>query len=448
MRDHAWLRGDFYGRAVRAIAETHPDVVGFTSMAVESHVCLELARRLKQADAGVVTVLGGPHFTSIAREVLELYPWIDFVVMGEGEAATRSLAGSLRGTSGMASITNVARRATGNGQVTFTRRLKPEASLDDLPFPAYHLVDLEDYFAVNPSRLLCYEHGRGCIFRCSFCYSPVQWGQGGQAKGIERVVGEVARLRDLGARHLFFVQDNFLNNVAAAKALCRALAEARTGVTWNCYATLPQLTPDVLDLLADAGCTEVFVGVDAVSPGAQRSFAKHFFKGWAPLEARLRACLDRGIGVTCAFMIDSPEEGHADTDAALTTAVLTSALGCFFRLNTLTLYNGTASFLAMQDRPKAYTEVKPRLLLDTAPVVQDNPYAREWPEIFPFHYTFMPVPLYHRFSTAMLIAFHLFLAFPRTLAQYALTDGGSLWQLLDGLAARVGDLGLVHPPQR
>ncbi len=44
LRDRSWSRGDFYHRALSSIADTNPDVVGFTSMVVESHVCLEMAK--------------------------------------------------------------------------------------------------------------------------------------------------------------------------------------------------------------------------------------------------------------------------------------------------------------------------------------------------------------------------------------------------------------------
>src|SRR6185295_19894686 len=90
IEEPTWL-GDFYDNATRWIAESNPDVVGFTSMAVESHVCLELARRIKREDPWIITVLGGPHFSAIAREVLELCPFIDYVVTGEGEDALRVL---------------------------------------------------------------------------------------------------------------------------------------------------------------------------------------------------------------------------------------------------------------------------------------------------------------------------------------------------------------------
>lgn len=438
MRDHEWVQDDFYAKAEKSIIKTNPDVVGFTSMAVESHVCLELARRIKAEDPGVVIVLGGPHFSAIAQEVLELYPWVDYVVTGEGEMATRYLLRYLRGKASSSDLVNVAYRTEGN--IVLKRIQKSLKTLESLPPPAYHLVDLPLYFETNPMRLLDYEHGRGCIFRCSFCYSPVHWGQGEQVKEVQRVVEEVSHLYELGARHLFFVQDNFPNSKEVAKAICNALAEVHTGITWNCYGTLPQLTDDLLDNLSTAGCNSVFVGVDAISESSKRAFAKHFFKGWAKLEERLKACLDRGIVPTCAFMIDFPEKSHAGTDAALNTALFARNLGCGIRLNTLTLYNQTASALEMSTRPKTYTNLKPRLLLDTPDVIHDNPFAQEHPELFPFHHTFLPLPLYEKFVAAIHMAYTLFTSFPRTLLQYVLVDNGSLWGLLEHLAERLGDL--------
>lgn len=446
MRQHDWLQGDFYARAVRTIVETRPDVVGFTSMVVESHVCLELARRLKIEDPEVVLVLGGPHFSAIAAEILRFYPWIDFVVAGEGESAARTLLQFLRGRATAGSLINVAHR-DGDG-IRLDRQLKPLGSMMELPPPAYHLVDLPLYFATNPMRLLDYEHGRGCIFKCAFCYSPVHWGQGEQVKEADRIVEEVARLYDLGARHLFFVQDNFPNSKPVAKAICHALAGARLGMTWNCYATLPHLTPDFLDDLAAAGCEAVFVGIDAITADSQRAFGKPFFKGWEKLRVRLLACLERGIVPTCAFMIDVPEGDARATDAALTTALFARNLGCGIRLNTLTLYNGTGSDLARRGQPRTYTELKPRLLLDTPEILHGNPYAREHPELFPFHHTFLPIADYRRFVAGMHIAYTLFTSFPRTLLQYVLADGGSLWGLLGSLADGLSDLESISAVMR
>lgn len=444
--DHAWVERDFWAHAIEAIAETAPDVVGFTSMAVESHACIEMARLLKQRDPAVRTVMGGPHFSSIAPRALELYPWIDFVVAGEGEGALRDLLRHLRGSLGAEELVNVARRD--GDAVRLSRLKKPLATLDRLPFPAYDKVDLAPYFDLNPIRLLDYEHGRGCIFACSFCYSPVHWGQGSQVKQVGAIVAEVERLYAMGARHLFFVQDNFPNSPQLARAICRELVAAGTGMTWNCYATLPHLNREFLDDLSAAGCRSVFVGVDAVSDESKTAFSKSFFKGWTKLAEKLEDCLARGIVPTCAFMIDPPLQDYDNTDAALTTALFARVKGCGIRLNTLTLYNDTASEREMRTVPRTYTNLKPRLLLDTPAIIQENPYARQHPELYPFHSTVLPPPFYERFVTGMHVAYTLFASFPRTLLQYVLVDGGSLWALLDELARRVGDLTSIPAVER
>jgi len=211
-------------------------------------------------------------------------------------------------------------------------------------------------------------------------------------------------------------------------------------MTWNCYATLPHLLPEFLDDLCAAGCRAVFIGVDAISTKSQKVFAKPFFKGWKQLEERLSACLRRGIVPTCAFMVDTPGEDHLATDATLTTALFARTLGCGVRLNTLTLYNQTPSALAAGAQSRIYTNLKPQLLLDTPEPLHDNPFARAHPELFPFHNTYLPLPLYRRFVSGMHIAYTLFTSFPRTLLQYVLADHGSLWGLLSQMAEQLGDL--------
>ena len=78
---------DFYRQACGRILACDPDVVCFTSMGINSHVCLEVARRLKAREPRLSTVFGGPHFSSIATSLCDLFPWVDYVVKGEGEAA-------------------------------------------------------------------------------------------------------------------------------------------------------------------------------------------------------------------------------------------------------------------------------------------------------------------------------------------------------------------------
>ena len=98
LQDQRWQTAEyFYSHAVELIEKGRPDIVGFTSMAIESHVCLETARLLKERNPDIITLFGGPHFGAIATEVLEHYEWTDYVIAGEGEAPLQNLIRYLEG---------------------------------------------------------------------------------------------------------------------------------------------------------------------------------------------------------------------------------------------------------------------------------------------------------------------------------------------------------------
>ncbi len=444
--DHAFVQQDFYANALRLIEEKSPDVVGITSMVVNSHVALELGRQLKARLPEIIVVLGGTHFSSIAEEVLSFYPWIDYVVKGEGEIPFRNLILAIKKGSRLNADKAPANVAFRDGERVITSHVKkPFDSMDELPFPAYDLVDLDDYFKLNSDRVLDYEPGRGCVYKCSFCYSPVHYGPGGQSKTIEHILSDMERMKGMGARHLFFVQDNFLNNAPLAKEICRAIAGANFGLTWNCYTTLPQMTEEMIKLLGAAGCINAFTGIDAVNQGSQNEFLKKFYKGWQPLERTLKCCVDNNVTPTCAFMVENPSAGIDNTERTLVTALFAKCSGAGLRLNTLTLYNGTPSNLALQNEPLTYSELKPRILLDCPAIVETNEYARSRPHLFPFHNTFLAEKMWHQFAVGMHITYTLFNAFPMTLYRYVTEDHGSIWPLVESLENEFHNLTEIDP---
>lgn len=447
--DNSFVQQGFYAKALKLIEEKAPDVVGFTSMVINSHVALEIGKRLKAECPDVIIVLGGTHFSSIAEEVLGFYPWVDYVIKGEGEVPFRELIRAIKKGSRLNTDNapaNVAFRD--GGRIVTSHVKKPYEDMDELPFPDYRLVNIEDYFKFNPDRVLDYEPGRGCIYKCSFCYSPVHYGPGAQSKTIDRILSDMEKLQSMGAYHLFFVQDNFLNNAPLAKEICRAIAAAKFNLTWNCYTTLPQMTEEMIRLLGQAGCVNAFTGIDAVNADCQKEFLKKFYKGWEPLERTLKCCVEHNVVPTCAFMVENPTRGIENLDKTLMTALFAKCNGAGLRLNTLTLYNGTATDLALQDKTLTYSELKPRLLLDCPDIVHVNEYAHDRPSLFPFHNTFLPEEVWHKFTVGMHITFTLFNAFPMTLYRYVTEDQRSLWRMVETLADKFHDLTEIHPDFR
>ncbi len=123
----------------------------------------------------------------------------DYVLIGEGDLALRELIDHLEGknSSPLESIQGIAYRdAHGSIQRTLARPVI--SKLDDLPFPAWDLVDRDTYRALWVKHHGYYSMNmvttRGCPFHCNWCAKPI-WGQRYNVRSARSVVEEMAWLK-------------------------------------------------------------------------------------------------------------------------------------------------------------------------------------------------------------------------------------------------------------
>jgi hypothetical protein len=257
--------------------------------------------------------------------------------------------------------------------------------------------------------------------------------------GIDAVIEELSLLPLLGVRHVWFVEDNFLNDPVRAGRLCRAIAEARLGLTWSCYATFPELSASIIDAMAMAGCTEVFSGIDAVGTASERSFHKAFLRGKTPLEVTTKRMVGAGITPTYAFLV-APPSHPAGVNLGITacTALEARCAGAETLLNPLNVYAG-----ALVDSASAYVfaadDVQVRLMMDVPDVVAQNPFAVAHPELFPFHARYVGEDEWHGFLSLSHCLSTLIATYPRTLASLVSTPGVDPVLVAQATLERFGD---------
>jgi len=393
----ARLQSSFYKTAADRLLSLDADIYGFTSMAVDSHVALELARLVKERKPESLIVLGGTHFSSIADSIQAAFPWVDRVVRGEGENVFEDLLCERMG--------------------------RAPADAAAVAEPLYDIVRFPAYFHVNPLRMANLEaSGRGCIFKCTFCYSPGHY-QAVRAFPIDAVVQDLAKFPGRGIRHVWFVEDNFLNDPKRAVDLCNAIEQARLGLTWSCYATFPQISQPIVEAMARAGCTEVFSGIDAVGTSAERSFHKAFLRGKTPLEVKTRWMTDAGITPTYAFLLSPPSHpAGVNLLATACTALEARRCGAETLLNPLNLYTGTA---AQSAYAPAYAAdgLQVRLMMDVPDIVTENPFAAAHPGLFPFHSRYVDEAEWHAFLTLSHCLSTLINTYPKTLTALLNANG-------------------------
>ena len=443
LKNRGWVDGDsFFKESIEKILSIKPDVVGITSMALDSPLGIELAQNIKQKYPQISIVLGGPHFGSIAKELLDNYPVIDYVVCGEGEKPILELMSRGRASVASPVITNLAERTPFGVQLI--RQTKSGIALDDLPFPAYELLNLGDYTDNSGELCLSYEHARGCNLRCSFCYSPVHWGQGEQGKSIEKISTEIKQLKRLGASSIFFVGDNFLNDSSRAIEICQAIQGSSDGVSFHGYATLAQLTDQVVKALSDAGFNTVFIGVDAVSDGRKKEFKKTYYKSWKKLKKTLSNCLQHGIKPTCALML-APDSERIERELIIRTALKIVRLGCGVRINHMSYYNGTQLEADNQFRSIFHTSKVCDIVMDTPHRVSYSSIPEASPNLFPYHQRSVTESEEIELLTLIKISYIAIQAIPETLTRYMNREGSSLIDCFT-MASEHVDLGYKSDP--
>ncbi|MGH2542528.1 MAG: B12-binding domain-containing radical SAM protein [Ardenticatenaceae bacterium] len=136
-------------------------------------------------------------------------------------------------------------------------------NLDTLPPPAWEHFRLERY-----SRLPI-EAGRGCTHGCRYCAVPVTHGKGLRVRAPEAVAAEMEHLHSRFAVERFHFRDPlFAAEREHAEKLCAAFVQRDLGdrIYWSCETRPEQLDLRLLQRMKQAGCDEIHLGLESVSP--------------------------------------------------------------------------------------------------------------------------------------------------------------------------------------
>jgi anaerobic magnesium-protoporphyrin IX monomethyl ester cyclase len=251
---------------VRQILSHRPDLVGFSATTSGFLDGNHLAGMIRQERPGVVTVFGGVHVSALGGSLLESYPDIDYLCMGEGEATLAELADGRQ----PASIEGLVWR---DGDRIVTNTPRPHiADLDTLPLPAYEKLagfpggyNLPLFsFVKTPGATMV--TSRGCPYQCSYCDRSV-FKRGFRYNSAGYIYAHMKHLRGrFGVRHVNIYDDLFTMNRARIEKLCGLLAEQPLGMNFNCAVRVGHADDGLLSLLKDAGCLMVSLGIESADP--------------------------------------------------------------------------------------------------------------------------------------------------------------------------------------
>ena len=311
-----------------------PDLVGATAVSMTVDHALTVLEQVKVLDPAVTTVLGGPHATFCAADILHACPQVDAVVRGEGETAIVALARAVAGQTSWSRVPGIVYR---HGDHLATTPLPPLADLNDLAEPARHLLPLGRYRALGlPVSMTT---SRGCPFQCIFCVGRKMVGARVRYRDPIRVVDEMERLSKLGFHQINLADDLFTANEQHCLAVCDEILNRGLTVKWTSFARADTVSRPLLQRMRRAGCTTISFGVESGSPEMLRRIKKGITLD--QVESAMQLCLACGIDTHASFILGLPGETPESLHQTLAFGEVLKAMGVHHGFHILAPFPGT-----------------------------------------------------------------------------------------------------------
>lgn len=325
-----------------------------------------LRRRLARTALGLADLhIGGMnYFPYDPPKALAAMPGADWIAVGEGEPTLPALIDALGRGQSLAGMPRIAWRDA-DGEIHYDARApEPHRDLDALPPPAYDLLDMEKYFAVQAEAIradLVHEYhvverqlplmtSRGCPYRCNFCTNQVMdlpW----RPNSVERLKAILQDLRErYGVDRFLFLDDNICVDEERLRALATWLADE--GIAWDAVNGFRAdlLDRDIVRAIKRAGNTKITVSAESGDPQILRGLIKKGLKLPKVIELA-RICAEERIALQVHYIVGMPGETKTQINKTLEFAtVLFEQHGAWPLLQHAIPFPGTAMFRDCEDK--------------------------------------------------------------------------------------------------
>lgn len=296
------------------------DCIAVTTWSYNFDVTMEFVEEARKRHKTVPIILGGPHVTFVDEEVLATFSdCVDYIIRDEGEKTFPMLLAALDAGAppeALAAIPGLTWRR--DGEIVRNPSGSVNEALDDLPYPAYHLIDVADYLACQP--VLVVEAGRGCPYGCNFCSTTNMFQRKYRVKTPKRLVDELEWLIPrTGTNRFELLHDNLVASKKYVIALCQEIRSRNLDVDWSCTSRTDNITEELAEEMFLAGCNQVFFGVETLDPERQKWTGKRLKPEWVheAIELTARQHIRPSVGIVVGFPDESDEELNTIISAAL-----------------------------------------------------------------------------------------------------------------------------------
>ncbi len=309
---------------LESLADFDPQLVGIACPYSARWCFVRRLTQILRRRFAVPIVIGGIHPTSFPDYCLTTSE-ADFAILGEGDETTVQLASCLLEGRSPTAIDGLAYKMPDG--VVVNPKTHYIADLDDLPFPAYHLIDMDaqrrqsagdQYFQLK-GMYFSILTSRSCPNQCAFCNMFMSHGKRWRSRSPENVLAEIRHLVErYGVRQFAVVDDNFTFNRERAIQILRGIIDSGLDIRVS-YAnglSLKTLDDELISLIKKAGACELYISIESGS-----AYVRNEIYGKRIPEEKIHevyaACQREKLPVSVNFMIGAPGESDGTISASI-----------------------------------------------------------------------------------------------------------------------------------
>jgi radical SAM superfamily enzyme YgiQ (UPF0313 family) len=303
------------------------DLYGMSCWTANRRGVVLAAKLLKKLRPKAHLVVGGPHATPLAREMLAHCREIDTIALGEADATFLELIDRLSRGQPTTGIAGTMFREGGK-----IKEGPPRASIADLDT----LASPHKYFDTHIVMT-----SRGCPWACTFCGAETTWGRGFRAESVGYVLDALdSALQRLPVKMIQIKDDTFTTNKKRVMDICRGIRARGLNFFWSCDTRVDLLTEPLLKEMRLAGCQRLSLGVESGSQEILDKIDKKITTG--EIIASTRMAKKYGIKVRYYMMLGN--RGETLKTFRETLDFLQRALPHEYVFSCLSIYPGTRDF--------------------------------------------------------------------------------------------------------
>ena len=256
-------------------------------------------------------VAGGPYISKQAEErepeyLRPLFRYLNadiYCYVREGEQTLTKIIDALKSGADLSTVKNIAYKKGREFVITPKERETNPLSQNMINYPLF----ASEYAKTGWANVRVSD---GCPYACGFCAFPEHNNERYELMTLDRIEREFNSMREAGTiSHIFFIDATLNVPRPHFKEMLRMMIRNKYPFKWHCFFRCDQTDEETIDLMAQAGCIGVFLGLESASEPVLRNMDKGAhkkdFRRTMPLFKRA------GIRQMLSMLVGFPGETYA-----------------------------------------------------------------------------------------------------------------------------------------